>query len=76
MLPEYAEGDILIIKKQSSVLEGEFGIFICDNNAYFKKFNSDRLTSLNPAYPDLMITDFDSFSCVGLVLGRLKSKKN
>lgn len=76
MLPEYAEGDILIIKKQSSVLDGEFGIFICDSNAHFKKFNSDRLTSLNPAYPDLMIEDFNTFSCVGLVLGRLKSKKN
>ena len=76
MLPDYADGDILIIKEQNSVMEGEFGIFICDNNAYFKKFTSDRLLSLNPEYPDLMLDQFSEFSCIGLVLGRLKSKKN
>ncbi len=76
MLPDYADGDILIIKEQNVVMDGEFGIFICDNNAYFKKFTTDRLLSLNPEYPDLLLTQFSEFSCIGLVLGRLKSKKN
>ena len=76
MLPDYADGDILIIKEQPSVVDGEFGIFICDNNAYFKKFATDRLVSLNPEYPDLVLDQFSEFSCIGLVLGRLKSKKN
>lgn len=76
MLPDYADGDILIIKEQSAVSDGEFGIFICDNNAYFKKFTSDMLISLNPEYPALPLSQFSEFACVGLVLGRLKSKKN
>ena len=76
MSPEYADGDILIIKEQDSVLDGELGIFICDGQGYFKKFGGDRLVSLNPDYDDLMLSDFTQSSCVGLVLGRLKSKKS
>jgi len=76
MMPEYADGDILIIKEQNSVLDGELGIFICDGQGYFKKFGGDKLISLNPDYDDLLLSDFTQSSCVGLVLGRLKSKKS
>lgn len=76
MNPEYNDGDILIIKEQSSVDEGELGIFICDGQGYFKKFGGDRLISLNENYSDLMLSDFTQSTCVGLVLGRLKAKKS
>ncbi len=76
MNPEYSDGDILIIKEQSSVLEGELGIFICDGQGYFKKFGGDRLISLNENYSDLVLSDFTESNCVGLVLGRLKAKKS
>jgi len=76
MMPEYADGDILIIKEQNSVLDGELGIFICDGQGYFKKFGGDKLISLNPDYDDLLLSDFTQSSCVGRVLGRLKSKKS
>ena len=76
MMPEYCDGDILIIKEQESVLLGELGIFICDGKGYFKKFGGDRLVSLNESYDDIMLSDFSDGKCVGLVLGRLKSKKS
>ncbi len=76
MMPEYSDGDILIVKEQSSVMEGELGIFVCDGQAYFKKFGGDRLISLNNDYNDLPLSEFMSSSCIGLVLGRLKTKKS
>ncbi len=76
MNPEYNDGDILIIKEQNSIPEGELGIFICDGQGYFKKFGGDRLISLNQNYDDLLLSDFSQSSCVGLVLGRLKAKKS
>lgn len=76
MMPDYSDGDILIIKEQNSVMDGELGIFVCDGQGYFKKFGKDRLVSLNPNYDDIMLSDFSSCSCVGLVLGRLRSKKS
>ncbi len=76
MSPEYTDGDILIIKEQDTVLDGELGIFICDGQGYFKKFGGDRLISLNKDYSDIMLSDFSQSSCIGLVLGRLKAKKS
>lgn len=76
MSPEYSDGDILIIKEQNSVSNGELGIFVCDGQGYFKKFGGDRLISLNPSYPDLLLSGFTQSMCVGSVLGKLKSKKS
>ena len=76
MMPDYSDGDILIIKEQNTISDGELGIFICDGQGYFKKFGTDRLISLNPDYEDLMLSDFSRSECVGLVLGRLKSKRS
>lgn len=76
MLPEYAPGDILIIKEQNEVKNGELCIYICDGKCYFRKFAGDRLVSLNPDYNEKALSDFSSYACVGLVLGRLRSKKN
>ena len=76
MMPDYSDGDILIIKEQNVIGDGELGIFVCDGQGYFKKFGGDRLLSLNPTYDDILLSDFTQSSCVGLVLGRLKAKKS
>ena len=76
MMPEYAEGDILIIKEQDTVTNGELCIYICDGKSYFRKYATDKLISLNPDCEDVSLSDFTTSACVGLVLGRLRSKKN
>ena len=76
MSPEYADGDILIIKEQDTVSSGELCIYICDGHGYFRKYSEDKLVSLNTQYPNVDIADFKEAKCVGLVLGRLRSKKN
>ena len=51
MEPNYHDGDILLVRRTESVTPGELGIFVLDGCGYFKKFDGDRLLSLNPAYP-------------------------
>lgn len=71
MQPRYYDGDIVLVKTQPSVEIGEVGIFIYNDEAYIKKFQGDRLVSLNPKYEDIPIKDPDSFYCKGKVIGIL-----
>lgn len=72
MEPKFSNGDIVIVESGSDVQVGEIGIFVINGEGYIKKFGSDRLISLNPAYSDIKIKPDDSFECKGLVLGKLK----
>ena len=74
MEPKYRNGDVVLVQDTDSVPEGELGIFILDGNGYFKKFDGDRLLSLNPKYPPILLKDFSEISCAGRVIGRLKKK--
>ncbi len=47
MEPVYYDGDIVLIKSQPAVENGEIGIFIIENSGYIKKYGGDRLISLN-----------------------------
>ncbi len=74
MEPKYHAGDVLLVQNCDSVEEGELGIFMLDGNGYFKKYGGDRLISLNPAYPPIMLKDFEETACFGRVVGKLKRK--
>lgn len=74
MEPAYHEGDMLLIQRTESVAQGELGIFLLDGCGYFKKFGGDRLISLNPAYPPILLKDYSSTACCGRVIGRMRRK--
>ncbi len=74
MEPKYHAGDVLLVQNCENVEEGELGIFMLDGNGYFKKYGGDRLISLNPAYPPIMLKDFEETACFGRVVGKLKRK--
>lgn len=74
MEPKYHSGDVLLVQNCESVEEGELGIFSLDGAGYFKKYGGDRLISLNPAYPPIMLKDFVHAACFGKVVGKLKRK--
>ena len=74
MEPKYRDGDIILVEETESVEPGELAIFVLDGCGYFKKYGGDRLISLNPAYGDIMLKDFDSVICSGRVVGKLKRK--
>ncbi len=72
MEPKYSDGDIVIVESGSKVEEGKIGIFVLNGEGYIKKFGTDRLISLNPAYNDIKIKPDDTFECKGVVLAKLK----
>lgn len=74
MEPKYRDGDVLLVSNADYVEVGELGIFILDGNGYFKVYGGDRLISLNSVYGDILLKDFESVSCVGKVVGKLKRK--
>lgn len=74
MEPKYKDGDILLVEECDSVEYGELGIFILDGDGYFKKYEGDRLVSLNPDYQPILLKNFDEVACCGRVVGKLKRK--
>ena len=73
MEPVYFDGDIVLVKQQPAVELGEIGIFNIENNGYIKKFGGDRLISLNDAYDDIILSEYDEDRnhCLGKVIGRV-----
>lgn len=73
MEPVYRDGDIVLVRQQDAVNNGEIGIFILDGAGYIKKFGGDRLISLNAEYEDILFRDYDadSIRCAGKVIGRV-----
>ncbi len=74
MEPKYHDGDVLLVQNAEGVEVGESGIFVLDGAGYFKVYGGDCLISLNPEYGRIMLKDFESVSCIGKVLGRLRRR--
>lgn len=74
MEPKFHNGDILLVQSCDSVEVGELGIFILDGAGYFKKFDGDRLLSLNPIYAPIPLKDFTDIQCAGRVIGKMYRK--
>lgn len=69
MEPEFHDGDIVLVKSQPTVDEGDIGIFIVNNEGYIKKFGGDQLISLNPKYENIKLHEYDDIYCRGKVIG-------
>lgn len=69
MLPDYQDGDKVLVKLNARPNENEIGIFIIENNGYIKKLGKDKLISLNQDYPDIPFTDGIEVNFVGKVIG-------
>ena len=74
MEPKYRDGDILLVEETDTLEFGELGIFILDGDGYFKRFEGDRLISLNPEYMPILLSNFAEVTCCGRVVGKLKRK--
>lgn len=69
MMPEYCDGDIVLVETCRSVAIGEIGVFMVDGDAYIKKYGGDRLISFNPKYKDMLLKKYETSFCRGRVLG-------
>ena len=71
MLPDYKDGDIVLVKQQDTIELGQIGIFTMNNNqGFIKESGENCLISHNPDYDDIIPTENDIIKCCGLVLGK------
>ena len=71
MMPDFEDGDIVLVKRQDAVDIGQICIYTIDGKGYIKKFGGDRLISLNDDYDDIIFEDFQNIHCQGLVIGKV-----
>ena len=66
------DGQTVWVRQQRSLMTGEIGIFLYDGSAYLKKLvaleGSMALRSLNPKYPDIVISPELPLRVLGKVL--------
>lgn len=72
MEPKFQDGDLILIRRQPAIEEGQFGLYTFDNHGYVKQQGCGKLHSLNPAYPDIFPGEYADIECKGLVLGKLE----
>lgn len=72
MEPRFHDGQTVWVRQQRSLMTGEIGIFLYDGCAYLKKLiaRDDRMAlhSLNPAYPDILVSPELPLRVLGKVL--------
>lgn len=71
MKPVFCNNDIILVKQQDAVDLGQIGIFVLNGEGYIKKNGENCLISLNDAYDDILINEYDDCQCVGKVIGRV-----
>jgi phage repressor protein C with HTH and peptisase S24 domain len=75
MEPMFSDGDRVCVKVQPVVNIGEIGIFLINGEAFIKKYEKNRLVSLNSKYNDIPLGKNDSIFCKGKVLCKLSGER-
>ena len=70
------DGDVVLVKKQSSVNDNELGVFIIDGNCFIKIYDNGTLISSNSKYKDIKLTEYNNIICVGKVVGIIQPERN
>ena len=71
MMPDFEDGDIVLVRQQDAVDVGQICIYTIDGKGYIKKYGGDRLISLNDDYDDIIFKDYQDIHCKGLVIGKV-----
>ncbi|WP_147539362.1 AAA family ATPase [Anaerotruncus rubiinfantis] len=75
MEPKYCEGDIILVKQQSSIDNAQIGIVTIDNEVFCKKIitteETPLLVSLNSKYRPRSVAQEERFAVLGVVLGKI-----
>lgn len=77
MEPVFSDGDIVFVKQQPTLENGQIGIFILNGEGFIKKFHQGEdgytLISKNPEYEDIFVKENDDIRIVGRVLRKYNS---
>ena len=72
MAPMYIDDDIVFVRANVIVESGQIGVFYLNGEGYLKMLRGNRLISLNDKYKDIVISEYDSFFCIGRVIGKVQ----
>lgn len=70
MQPKFFDGDILFVREQQTLNDGEIGIFSLNGEAYVKKLINGSLVSLNSKYEPIRLAESDDLRVFGKVIGK------
>ena len=80
MIPFVNDDDIVFVKSQPELEDGEIGIVVLNNSALCKKYcvrdGKVLLVSLNQKYEPIEIKEYDELHFVGKVVGRVTPEEN
>ncbi len=68
MQPRFVDQQVIYVKQQQSLEDGEIGIFLLNGDAYCKKLSSNKLISLNSKYAPIVFSEFDELRIYGKVV--------
>ena len=75
MEPNFNDGDIVFVRQQPTIEDGETGVFVLNGDAYIKRLSVQTkktlLLSLNSEYAPMEIRKSDDLRVVGKVIGKL-----
>lgn len=71
MMPDFENGDIVLVRQQDAVDIGQICIYTVEGKGYIKKYGGDRLISINDDYDDIIFKDYQDIHCKGLVIGKV-----
>lgn len=71
MEPKFHDGDVLLVHEQPDIEQGEFGVFVINDEGYVKQRGDKELISLNPNYENIPFHPDDDILCGGKVIGVL-----
>lgn len=69
MTPRFVDKQIVFIHEQSTLEEGEIGVFCLNNDSYLKKLGRSELISLNTRYKPIPIHEYDNLVILGKLVG-------
>ncbi len=72
MEPKFHDKDIILVENADAVNPGDLCVYVLDGCGYFKVFGGDCLISLNPEFGKIMLRDYESVTCAGRVIGKLR----
>ena len=73
MEPMFRHGQDVFVKHTCELAAGEIGLFVVNGEGYIKEWAVDRLHSLNPEFPDIVLHEDDRIRCVGRILGAVSA---
>ena len=76
MEPQFNDNDLVFVRQQPKLEDGEIGIFVLNGDSYIKKLSmrpeKTLLLSLNSEYVPMEIGESDDLRVVGKVIGKLE----